>query len=87
MNSQRLKQIEEIFLAAAEVLPSERESFFKENCDTDQDLRREVESLLAFENASGSFLDAPPEAFAAEMLAERKVKSSLTGNKNRALRN
>lgn len=67
MNAQRLKQIEEIFQAAIEIPIIEREDFFKNICDNDADLRREVESLLAFETVSRSFLDAPPEALAAEI--------------------
>lgn len=78
MDSQRLKQIEEIFLSAVEIQPAERESFFNENCSGDDNLRREVESLLAFEETHiGSFLDSPPEALAAEMFAVQESKASL----------
>jgi len=77
MNAERLKQIEEIYHAALEVSPAERESFFKVSCDTDENLRREVESLLSFENSSDNFLDTPPESLAAEMFAEQQNKMSL----------
>jgi serine/threonine protein kinase len=40
-------------------------------------LRREIESLLTFENASDSFLASPPESLAAEMFADREQKTSL----------
>ena len=70
MDAERLKQIEEIYHAALEIDPATREAFFEEHCDTDSDLRREVESLLAVETNSGGFLDTPPESLAAAMFSE-----------------
>ncbi len=79
MDSQRLKQIEEIYHAALEISPNARESFFKEHCGEDENLRREVEFLLSFENASDSLIDTPPESRAAEMLYGRA--ENLKGKK------
>jgi serine/threonine-protein kinase len=73
----RLKQVEEILHAALEIPPGERESFFNEFCGEDVELRREVESLLAFEENSDDFLDVSPESLAAEMFAEREQQTSL----------
>lgn len=47
MTNKRLKQIEEIYHAASEIAPAEREAFFGKVCGDDEDLRREVKSLLA----------------------------------------
>jgi len=77
MNAERQKQIEEIYHAALEIPDGERESFFKESCGADIELRREVESLLAFEKNSDNFLDTPPESVAAEMFDEQEKKASL----------
>lgn len=77
MNAERLKWIEEIFNAAIEIPPPELESFFKEHCGTDEELRRKVEALLAVENSPENFLDTPPESLAAEMIAEREQQTSL----------
>ncbi len=79
MNAERLKQIEEIFNAAIKIPRPELESFFKEHCGTDEELRRKVEALLAVENLSENFLDTPPESLAAEMFAEREQQTSLVG--------
>ena len=76
MEAGRLKQIEEIYHAALEIKSGERESFFKKTCGADENLRREVESLLSYENSSDNFLDAPPESLAAEMFAEREKQTS-----------
>ncbi len=72
MNSEKLKQIEKIYHAALEIPTDRREAFFNEFCGADDDLRRKVELLLAFEETSEEFLDAPPESLAAEMFAERE---------------
>lgn len=68
MNIERLNQIEEIYHAALEIPAAEREAMFDKLCGADVDLRREVESLLAFEKTPENFLDAPPEALAAEIV-------------------
>ncbi len=78
MDSEKLKKIEEIYHAAIKIAPAKRESFLHEFCETDAELRREVESLLEFEHASSDLLDTPVEMTAAEMLAEKEFKSDLT---------
>ena len=59
MNAERLKQVEEIYHAALEIAPDKRASFLKETYSADESLRREVESLLSFEN---TFFIRPPAA-------------------------
>ena len=71
MDATRLKQIEEIYHAAIEIPPNERESFFKISCGEDEGLRREVKSLLAFENTFDSLIDTPLKSLVAEMLYGR----------------
>ncbi len=81
MNVERLKQIEEIYHEALKITPDARESFFNESCGADDDLRREVESLLSFENSFDSLIDASPAALAAEMFAEKEKQNDITGKK------
>jgi serine/threonine protein kinase/cytochrome c-type biogenesis protein CcmH/NrfG len=45
-NPNRWRQLEEIFHTAAQLDPESRSAFLDKACDTDADLRREVESLL-----------------------------------------
>ena len=47
MDSQRWKQIDEIFHAALEREPEERGAYLDEACAGDQDLRKEIASLLS----------------------------------------
>ena len=77
MNTERLKQIEEIYHAALEIQPAKRESFLIESCGEDIELRREVKSLLSFKKTSDSFLNTPPESLAAEMFSLKKVSSII----------
>jgi serine/threonine protein kinase len=73
MNATLLKQIEEIYHAAAENAPSDREAFVSAQCSGDQRLRREVESLLSYDDISDSFIDSSPDAIAAEIFADEAV--------------
>jgi len=50
---------------------SEQAAFLQQACGGDEDLRREVESLLAQEETAKSFLESPALEVAAQVLAER----------------
>jgi serine/threonine protein kinase len=69
MNATKLRQIEQIYHAAAETAPADRKSFINAKCGDDRVLRREVESLLSYDEISDSFIDGSPSAVAAEMFA------------------
>ena len=77
MDAERLKRVEEIYHAALAIPSVGREAFFSQSCGVDVDLRREVESLLSFENTPDNFLDSPLESLAAEMFAGRESEASL----------
>jgi len=77
MNIERLNQIEEIYNAVLETQAGEREALFDKLCGNDAELRREVRSLLAFERTPDNFLDAPPEALAAEMFSQNEPQANL----------
>ena len=47
MDPQRWKEIDRVLAAALECAPAERSAFLDEACKTDEELRKEVESLLA----------------------------------------
>lgn len=79
MDAERLKKIEALYNAVLDIAPDEREDFLKDHCGDDADLRREVESLLSFENNSESFLDTLPESLAAEMFFAGEKPASLAG--------
>ncbi|MDQ3258913.1 MAG: serine/threonine protein kinase, partial [Acidobacteriota bacterium] len=77
MTPERWQQIREVFGSAIERAPGERASFVKEVCAGDEDLRREVESLLASYERDGSFLEQPAFRVADEIeAADREVLSA-----------
>jgi serine/threonine-protein kinase len=55
-------RVEALFFAVLEREPGERETFLAAACGEDLDLRRDVESLLAADARSSSFLAPPPAA-------------------------
>ncbi|MBZ5594518.1 MAG: protein kinase [Acidobacteriia bacterium] len=71
---ERLSQIEEVFHSARECEPEERAAFLAEACREDEELRREVESLLAAEGTTSALLGAPMRE-AAAILASQQGQS------------
>ena len=79
MDADRLKQIEELYHAATELPLGEREAFIRQSCGDDEDLRRELESLLAIKKSSYDFFQQPPLSLAAEMFSRDDRRSNLAG--------
>jgi tetratricopeptide (TPR) repeat protein len=59
MDRTRWKTINEIFHAALEVTPSERDAFLSSAADGDGELKAEVELLLKADNDAGSYIESP----------------------------
>lgn len=59
MDTERWRKIEDLFHAAAGMAASERHAFLKRACTTDEQLRREVGSLLDCGDESSDRLDSP----------------------------
>ena len=72
MTPERWRQVKEIFNSAINYRPEERGVFISEACSGDEDLRSEVESLIASHERSGEFIDEPAYAAAASLLADDK---------------
>ena len=68
MKPEQWGKVESIFYKALEVDESRRGSVIEESCAGDEELRREVESLLAHHRDSASFIEKP--AFADEVNAD-----------------
>jgi len=69
MDSDQWKQVDNLLHAALERPPAEREAFLRQACAGDQELEREVRSLLASDRQAGSFLDSPAMEVAARDLS------------------
>src|SRR6266853_111744 len=59
MKPERWGKIESIFQKVLDAEESHRAAVLEESCAGDEDLRREVESLLAHHSESGSFIETP----------------------------
>ena len=74
MPPERWKQIDELLEAALKHPESERASFLDRACAGDEELRREVESLLSSGKHQEAFIDSPPAKVAADFLAGDQPK-------------
>jgi hypothetical protein len=59
MTRERYQRVVELFQAASERSAIARPAFLAEACWRDDDLRREVEAMLAADAHSGGFLSKP----------------------------
>ncbi|MBZ5554186.1 MAG: protein kinase [Acidobacteriia bacterium] len=78
MDTARWKQIDEVFEAALEREPHERPTFLNQACAGDEELRTQVESLLASEEQGRSFIETPAVELAAHSLSNQQTRS-MTG--------
>jgi serine/threonine protein kinase/Flp pilus assembly protein TadD len=69
MDAERWKRVDELYHAARERKAEDRASFLAQVCGGDEELRREVESLLGYETETAMFLDRPALEIAARAIA------------------
>ena len=73
MKPERWRRIEELYHSALKQSGSHRSRFLEEQTDEDEDLRREVESLLALQEESESFLETSALAATVQMVTGNKA--------------
>jgi serine/threonine protein kinase len=76
MKPERWKQIEQLYHAALDREPDERAAFLAETCIDDSGLRREVEELLRYDGAAGSFIQGNALAFEARRLKPEELSQT-----------
>jgi serine/threonine protein kinase len=69
MEPERWVQLARLHRAVLEREEGERAAFLQEACAGDENLRREVESLLGYEKQGEAFMESPPLQAAARLLA------------------
>src|SRR3989440_3720478 len=72
MKPERWQQLDRLFHSALERKPEERAAFLDEACAHDQQLRREVEALIAASEQAGSFIEKPALEVEARSLAKEQ---------------
>jgi eukaryotic-like serine/threonine-protein kinase len=80
MSPERLQQIEELYHSIREREPSDREAYLAESCSGDQELRREVESLLA-ESDSRELFHKPALEILAGLLPNPNHRTRLAAGR------
>src|ERR1043165_4847986 len=74
MTPERWQKVKEIFHAALDKPAAERSVFVAQACGGDDELRKEVESLLASSEKDGGFIDSPAYAAAATLITDQPAE-------------
>jgi serine/threonine protein kinase/tetratricopeptide (TPR) repeat protein len=75
MQSERWKQVEEVYHSALEQDEARRGEFLQKACAGDPELLQEVQSLLAYDKPSESFMESPAMEVAARAFAQQQTSS------------
>jgi serine/threonine protein kinase len=73
MEPERWRRVEELYHSAGKLAGEQRDIFLNAECQDDGDLRKEVESLLSYENSAAEFIELPAFQVAAKLIAEDEV--------------
>src|SRR5499427_1597263 len=68
MKPERWEKVIDLFQSALERVPEERAAFLDESCHDDEDMRREVESLLTSHERAQNFIEIPAFKVAPELV-------------------
>ena len=79
MEAERWRKIQQVYHSALEQDADSRAAIIAEACGGDEELRQEVESLLAHSEASDAFLEMPAMHVAAKQHARDEAKWNMAG--------
>lgn len=74
IETERWRQIEQLYQAALELGPIQREAFLDQACGSDAELRWQVESLLHCDEKAKNFIETPALEVAAQLDSEHEAK-------------
>ena len=80
MDPERWQQIDKLLDEVLDREPDQRQAFLEQACSGDEDLRKQVEALLAAHEKAGSFIGSPAIEVAARMTGETP-EVSLVGRR------
>src|SRR6266487_4021719 len=80
MKPERWRQIEHLYDSALKVVADQRYAFLNEECGEDEDLRKEVESLLSYESSAAEFIESPAFDVAARLMAKDDITAHKSGS-------
>jgi eukaryotic-like serine/threonine-protein kinase len=85
MKPEQWPKIEELYYSALEHESSERDAFLKQACAGDEELFREIRSLLEHEKKIGTFMEHPAMDVVGEALAKREAQLRRAGEQRHSL--
>lgn len=77
MKTERWQEVERLYHSTLEKHPKDRADFLAQSCAGDEALRREVESLLAYEDRAKDFIESPALEVAAKAMSEDHSTSTV----------
>src|SRR5690242_5934547 len=77
MTPERYQLVVDLCHAAWEQSPEGRPVFLQQVCQADEELRHEVETMLAADEQPGQFLEESPDDIAAQALTVRQTRSLI----------
>lgn len=78
MTPERWRQVDSLYHAALEQAPEGRAAFLRDSCRGDEDLRRELESLLARDASAEGLFDRPPWEAEANLIEAHDTSTFLS---------
>src|SRR6185503_7756649 len=75
--SDRWKQVERLYDAAMDLNAADRAAFLQDVCGGDDDLRRDVETLIGYTESGGDFLESPALEVTARAIARDRPKQLI----------
>src|SRR2546426_1656595 len=73
MEPERWRRVEQLYHSALKVVADQRATFLQNECQDDEELREEVESLLSYESSAAEFIESPAFDVATRLIAEDKA--------------
>src|SRR2546427_2424455 len=77
MTPERWRQVEDLYDLVVRRDASERHTFLRQACNGDEEMEREIESLLAHAEPAEQFMEAPGMAVLAEAMAQDNPSSMI----------
>ncbi|HET9306113.1 MAG TPA: protein kinase [Candidatus Sulfotelmatobacter sp.] len=84
MEPERWRRVRELFHSALNLTGDQRAAFLREKCPDDDEVRKEVESLLSHESSAAGFIESPAFDIVAQLVAkddanEQNADQNLVG--------
>lgn len=79
MEAERWQRVGELYHSALKLAADLRPGFLREECQDDEELRQEVESLLSCEASAAGFIESPAFEIAAKLIAKDQSDERTAG--------